>query len=460
MDGESMRRKSGAGLALLLGILCMPAIAWAAQTVYYNTEGGRYYHADPQCSAIDEKYWDEMAETTTAYTDRLGLRGPCSRCFEEEPALPAAMLPVKNGHAQKNAEIWCFGGSGPDEINGLSVTPQGYIVMTGYTASADGTLLHRTKSGWSGWTALVDTEGNTLWNFCSRHASRDRMRVPVVHEDGTITVLLESRGSEYDQAELIRLDMQGNVLSRRPLLRLEKGQGALAPEMPHVFEGGYVVASYDAQKRINYEPVSGSRMPIYQPLYHFFDFEGNLLHSMQVLWHTGIAAISDRHAIMAIDQTYWLCAMDEKGEHTKLVSLYEGLKENMEYRDLVSLKDGGAVAALYVHGGKTMQSTIKRWNAQGSLLSEITLEDFCVNSLQSCGDKVVVCGETAQSRDMMLVFDSNGQLIRRENVGNFCMDVVALHENAVVCAQSVGAEQSDQMYFNWDAQLCIVDIAQ
>lgn len=69
-------------MAMLMAMaifLCNAAAS--AQTVYYNTEGGRYYHVDPHCDVIDEKYWDEMAETTTAYTEQLGLRGPCSRCY-------------------------------------------------------------------------------------------------------------------------------------------------------------------------------------------------------------------------------------------------------------------------------------------------------------------------------------------------------------------------------------------
>ena len=359
-----------AAAALLCG-----APAASAQTVWYNTEGGRYYHADPHCDAIDEKYWDEMAETTTAYTERLGLRGPCSRCFDEVPSIPAAQLSAA-GKGKRIVDLR-FGGSQPDEVSCLALTPQGHIVMAGYASSADGTLSDRTKSGWSGWAALADTKGNTLWNFCSRHASRDRMRAPVVHEDGTITVLLESRGNEYDQTELIRLSMQGEVLSRKALVHIEKEQGMLAPEMPGAFAGGYVIATCDESRKIDYQPIDGnSRAAIYQPKYHWFDFEGNRLGTTQTLWHASLAAIGDRHVIEAIDQTYWLCALDEKGNRTKLVSLYDGLRAEKEYRAVVSLADGGAAAALYEHGGYDMKSTLQRWDAQGNLLSAIALEDF------------------------------------------------------------------------------------
>lgn len=48
-------------------IILMVAMAFlcgsvaSAQTIYYNTAGGRYYHADPHCDVIDEKYWDEIS---------------------------------------------------------------------------------------------------------------------------------------------------------------------------------------------------------------------------------------------------------------------------------------------------------------------------------------------------------------------------------------------------------------
>ena len=456
-----MRRRYIRWIALVLCMLCMPAEAWAAQTVYYNTEGGRYYHAQPRCDAIDEAYWDEMAETTTAYTQRLGLRGPCPRCFEEESDIPAVMLPVKNEGGRAKITALRFGGGMPDEVSCLARTPQGHIVMAGYTASSDGTLSDRTKSGWSGWIAMVDAQGNTLWNFCSRHASRDRMRAPVVHEDGTITVLLESRGNEYDQMELIRLDMQGNVLSRKPLLRLEKGQGALAPEMPGAFAGGYVIASYDERREIAYEPVKYSRAPIYQPQYHWFDFEGNLLEKTQALWHASVSAISDRHVIEAIDQTYWLCAIDEKGNRTKLSALYEGLRAEMEYRGVVSLKDGGAVGALYEHREYDMKTTLRRWDAQGNLISEIELNDFCANHMQACADRLVVCGETSKSREMMLVFDRDGQMICREEIASSYLQgrsLIGLDENTVACVRSVGGRQTESSHYNWDVQLNIIDI--
>ena len=130
-------------------------------------------------------------------------------------------------------------------------------------------LSDRTKSGRSGWVALVDLQGNTHWNFCSRYGSNDYMKSPVVHDDNTITVLLNSDGNEYGQIELIRLDMTGNVVDRKALVKIPRGDQGIAPEWSGVFNGGYVIATFDLSKRIDFEPVYRySQGVTYQPVYH------------------------------------------------------------------------------------------------------------------------------------------------------------------------------------------------
>lgn len=73
---------------LLMVCLLWPATV-SAQTVYYNTEGGRYYHADPHCDSISEKYWNSMAEITREQAQQIGLGGPCERCFKKGSVLTA-----------------------------------------------------------------------------------------------------------------------------------------------------------------------------------------------------------------------------------------------------------------------------------------------------------------------------------------------------------------------------------
>ena len=71
---------------LLLMVCLLWPVTVCAQTVYYNTEGGRYYHADRHCDSISEKYWNALAEITREQARQIGLKGPCERCFERESA--------------------------------------------------------------------------------------------------------------------------------------------------------------------------------------------------------------------------------------------------------------------------------------------------------------------------------------------------------------------------------------
>lgn len=167
--------------------------------------------------------------------------------------------------------------------------------MAGQTSSSDGTLSDRSKTGLTGWAALVDLQGNTIWNFCSRYGSDDRMRLPVVHEDGTITVLLQSNGNAHSQVELIRLDMEGNVISRKTLVQISKESAIIAPEWPGVFCGGYIIPTIDSLTQAEYPSDV-----LYQPVYRGFDFEGNLLFETQASWPMAVAQVSQNHVIEVI----------------------------------------------------------------------------------------------------------------------------------------------------------------
>ena len=135
---------------------------------------------------------------------------------------------------------YVFGGSKNELVNGMAISADDRILLTGYASSADGTLENRTKSGRSGWVLCVDRQGNVLFSFCSRNGSQDEMQAPVFHADGTATVLLNSHGNEKKLIELIRLDQGGNVLSRTTL------QETSSPDinlMGRIFSGGYLVSS-------------------------------------------------------------------------------------------------------------------------------------------------------------------------------------------------------------------------
>lgn len=373
----------------------------------------------------------------------------------------ALLLHAASACAQHDAAILRFGGSAPDQINDIAVTGDGRLVMAGWTSSSDGTLSDRTKSGQSGWVALVDLQGNTCWNFCSRYGSDDRMMAPVVHEDATITVLLNSNGNRFRQIELIRLDMDGHVISRKTLVRLEQERSGCAPEYPGVFSGGYVIATYDLSSPIAFEPVYRySEGVVYQPVYQWFDFDGNFLFSTQTLWQGSVAQVSENHVIQAIDQTYWLCSLDRQGNHTKLVSLYDGLRTNMAYNDLISLPDGGAAACRSQLIDGQAGTLIQRWDAQGKPVYEIGMKDYQANHVQCLGDRLIVCGEIG-GRNELMVLNAYGEALERYEAGEVLQTgraLAVLDDGTVLMAGKVEGEQTDSQVVNWDVQISVTQI--
>lgn len=373
----------------------------------------------------------------------------------------ALLLHAASACAQHDAVVLRFGGSAPDQINDIAVTGDGRLVMAGWTSSSDGTLSDRTKSGQSGWVALVDLQGNTCWNFCSRYGSDDRMMAPIVHEDETITVLLNSNGNRFRQIELIRLDMDGHVISRKTLVRLEQERSGCAPEYPSVFSGGYVIATYDLSSPIAFEPVYRySEGVVYQPVYQWFDFDGNPLFSAQTLWQGSVAQVSENHVIEAIDQTYWLCSLDRQGNHTKLVSLYDGLRMNMAYRDLISLPDGGAAACRSQLIDGQAGTLIQRWDAQGKTVYEIGMKGYQANHLQRLGDKLIVCGEIG-GRNELMVLNAFGEVLEQREVGEVLQTgraLAVLDDGTVLMAGKVEGEPTDPQLANWDVQISVTQI--
>lgn len=461
-EDEAMIMKK---FVLLISMLCVmwPMFA-CAQMVYYNTNGGRYYHTDPRCDAISEKYWNSMDEISEKNALEIGLIGPCERCFEEESASTGEDLPTSFEDANSSAVQLLFGGSRQDIVNDLALTNDGRIVMAGSTASSDGTLADRTKTERSGWVALVDLRGNTYWNFCSRHGSSDYMESPVVHDDNTITVLLNSHGHEYDQMELIRLDMDGKVVSRKTLVKVSGEKQGLAPEWSGVFSGGYVIATYDMAKRIEFEPIYRySDHARYQPVYYWFDFDGNLLFETQSLWQDSVAHVSQNHVIEAIDQTYWLCSLDKKGNHKQLAMLHDGARATTDYRDLISLDDGGAAACCYQLMGGKESTFVRRWDAQGNVVFDYVFGGFRGDHLQMVGDKIVVGGATGSVEELLILDASSGRLIDRRNTGlvqQMGRALLALDHTSVLTAELAGGEGDGFGYANWDVQISCIDISQ
>ena len=110
-----------------------------------------------------------------------------------------------------------YGGSGHDILYHAAVSADGRIVLTGTTDSSDGTLSTRTKTGRSGWALCIDTQGNVLWNYCTRLGSYDTLRYPVFLADGSVTLLLDTSHSSLYEVVWIKLDTQGREVARKTL---------------------------------------------------------------------------------------------------------------------------------------------------------------------------------------------------------------------------------------------------
>lgn len=149
------------------------------------------------------------------------------------------------------AQTKTYGGSGFDSLGGIAAGPDDRIVMTGVTESSDGTLDTRTKTGQCGWVLCIDSNGEVLWNFCRHAAKYERMEAPVVHPDGTVTVVFWTEQSGIGKLELIRLSQEGEMITITPILEA-------ADNMTHVRvcgcePEGYAVLEMNKQtQRIRY----------------------------------------------------------------------------------------------------------------------------------------------------------------------------------------------------------------
>lgn len=228
-----------------------------------------------------------------------------------------------------------------------------------------------------------------------------------------------------------------------------------------MFSGGYVIATYDLSSPIAFEPVYRySEGVVYQPVYQWFDFDGNPLFSAQTLWQGSVAQVSENHVIEAIDQTYWLCSLDRQGNHTKLVSLYDGLRMNMAYRDLISLPDGGAAACRSQLIDGQAGTLIQRWDAQGKTVYEIGMKGYQANHLQRLGDKLIVCGEIG-GRNELMVLNAFGEVLEQREVGEVLQTgraLAVLDDGTVLMAGKVEGEPTDPQLANWDVQISVTQI--
>lgn len=161
-------------------------------------------------------------------------------------------------------KTYVYGGSGFDSLGGIAAGADGRIVMTGITESSDGTLDTRTKTGQCGWVLCIDANGEVLWNFCRHAAKYERMEAPVVHADGTVTVVFWTEQSGIGKLELIRLSPDGEMLSITPMMES-------ADNMTHVRVCGSEPEGY-AVLEMNKQTQNAR--------YLLFDWEGQYLREL------------------------------------------------------------------------------------------------------------------------------------------------------------------------------------
>ena len=281
------------------------------------------------------------------------------------------LLLVMNISQAMAHEEYAFGGSQNELINGMAISADDRILLTGYASSSDGTLENRTKSGRSGWALCVDRQGNVQFSFCSRNGSQDEMQAPVFHEDGTATVLLNSHGKEKKLIELIRLDQSGNVLSRMTLLETSSPDINL---IGREFSGGYLL--------------SGANVMTSKTQYDFYDWNGKHISSFEGATGSALSAISEKHALVFHEAGFWLSLLDEQAEETPIAYLYDapfGYLPPRVYADMISLDDGGAVTGGHVND-QPKQGVLTRWAADGSTIFDVRFEENSVKRIERTED--------------------------------------------------------------------------
>ena len=321
------------------------------------------------------------------------------------------------------ANAYTYGGSEDDALLGLAVSGDGRVAMVGYTNSADGTLADRTKVGRSGWALCTDLEGNVLWSFVSRLGVHDSMAEPVFHADGSVTVVLEAEPDDGMELEVIRIDREGGVVSRKTMRRSSREEPYVMLVSAHAQEGYVVRAANDKAETLSYL---------------LYDYEGRLLkeYAPEEWQKGGIAmAASEGHTIRNTDDAGVLYARDAQGRETALCEAYalypqQGVSGGLlggRYNSLISLEDGGAAGCGWVlsgtESGAPRPGRITRWDAQGNPVFDMWLEIGQLSSLVKIqgGYAAVLCPEETGPRyeplDYSLVyFDENGILRGRETL--------------------------------------------
>ncbi|MBP3428020.1 MAG: hypothetical protein J6M47_07150 [Clostridia bacterium] len=417
--------------ALLMMVSCFADPACAGAVYYINPDGGRYYHAERNCDAIAEAYRPGLVEMDADEALAMSGLGACPNCCAAETSYSRVI-----------------GGSGPDALYEVVALPDGDLLATGHTRSADGWLSDRSKTGKSGWAARIEEGGQRAWNFCSRHSNNDYMTTPVAHEDGSVTVLLRSDGSEYNQIELIRLNADGGVITRKTLMKLAQTEAHCALEWPKAFAGGYVVS------RIEH---TGPRVPVYT----WYSFDGEVLRVSDGPKEGSLMAVGARHAIEPHDGTYWLCALDRRGHDTRLCELLDVKSGQVQYAEILSL-DGGAAVVCGWRGGDACEGIITCFDAKGNVTMEMSIPDEKIEHLLPYDGGYAAVGRNRYEESSILLLDAQGRLVRRVpvkgHIARYGRPIALLEDGRLAVVSCFMGEDQGNGYANEEALLTVMDI--
>lgn len=341
--------------------------------------------------------------------------------------------------------VYTYGGSDADWLTDIVAAPDGRLVMTGFTSSSDGTLASRTKTGQSGWVLCTDGQGNVLWSFCTRQGAHDSIKSPVMHEDGSVTVILDYESDAQSGYELVRLSASGEVMSRR---NMSEGFGAV-----FIRDDGYAIAQLKSDSPIPQWNAETGRWEGSSPII-LFDWEGNRGAELTD-WTGSVTQAAGRYAIHKRDGASWLCRRDDQGQEQTL-SKIEGSEWQygelvpVLYTDMIELEDGGAAACgwILIKDTEERKGLISRWDAQGRLVAEMIMETGVLDHIVRTADGFAAssCAEmgAVEQTWAILFFDEQCVLRRRVELGksmttgNGCA-LAVLPDGAVAAVQPVGS---------------------
>ncbi len=357
-------------------------------------------------------------------------------------------------HGAMAGKTWYIGGSRADVIESITAD-ETHVVMAGYTFSSDGTLSDRTKTGRSGWITCLGQNGETLWNFCSRNSSNDEMHCPVIHSDGTITVLLYSGGHEKQQIELLRLNLEGKLQERILLLEqstseAEKAGEYFLSEMPESWQGGYTIVGFREQGK----STDTSWMKVY-------DFDGRLLYTVDGRECRNVKqAMGQKHAILLMDGQWTLCRMEQTPVRLKVLKEAKTSinhdADSEGWNGLCSLTDGCIACGWTGDQYRAANGKVTRWDTEGKLMWDKEYPDRTLWKIVPAANGYVISYEQMNGKTGLMVIDGRGQ-----ELGDLPCDITnhmtSWKDGIIRTEWSMKETMQGDEAANWDVQITVLN---